>query len=240
MAFCSLFAQEKPAGITYGIKAGFTFPKLYGISQFMSTNRSYSIDEQSITSFYVGGVVNIPVGKTSSGQLFIQPGLSFVGKGGQEVTTFTDAAIAAGAALGTDLSGDVTLKETISYLEVPVNLIVDFKVGAGSLLFGVGPYLGFALSGKQNVSYSGTFEQHIGAAGVAAGTTDLVFGSGKGNDFKKIDFGLNFLFGYQLMSGLSINLGLGVSAISIHPVNNTRGEAKIENLVYSAGLGYAF
>lgn len=58
LAFCSLFAQEKPAGITYGIKAGFTFPKLHGISQFMSTNRSYSIDEQSITSFYVGGVVN--------------------------------------------------------------------------------------------------------------------------------------------------------------------------------------
>lgn len=44
LAFCSLFAQEKPAGITYGIKAVFTFPKLYGISQFMSTNRSYSID----------------------------------------------------------------------------------------------------------------------------------------------------------------------------------------------------
>ncbi len=239
MAFHLLFAQEKSSKITYGIKAGFTFPKLYGVDGVITFggNEIASIDEQSVTSFYVGGVVNIPVGRSSSGQVFIQPGLSFVGKGGKEVITLSNAAIiAAAASQGLDL-GNITRKVTLSYLEIPVNLMVDFKMGTGKLLLSAGPYLGFALGGEENTSSSGLLGTlAASSSSYVMGTRDLQFGSGK--DYHVVDFGFNFMAGYQLKNGLSFNLEASGGAINIDA--NSSDKAKIKNGLYSVGLGYSF
>ncbi len=238
LAFCSLFAQEKPDPITYGVKAGITFPQILGGKVYVPSAGFFDIEEQSITSFYVGGVVNIPIGVASfGGKMVLQPGLSFVGRGGQQVSMATKSTIDAAAAQGKDLSGSFTIKETISYLEIPLNIITYYKVGSGKLFFGTGLYVGFALGGTRNKDYEGGLAVESQLVGYPIHTTeDLTFGSGK--DFKSIDCGMNYLLGYELKNGFGIHVGGGIGLVN---TNGAFGDkAKTHNMSLYTGLQYSF
>lgn len=232
-----LFAQQKFVTVdyspsaTYGIKAGFTFPRIPGLNRNLIASNSggqaflnsVSIDDQSITSFYVGGVVNIPISKSSSGDIYIQPGLSFVGKGGQSVVTMT--------------GGSATFKETISYLQLPVNLLVSLKAGNGKFIMGAGPYLGFAFGGQKQISSNGTMTQQLAAVGINSNSTsNLQIGSG--GDIKAIDFGFDFQAGYQLRNGLGINIGANIGLTNVD--SKTDRNVTVTNQLVSVGLDYSF
>ncbi|MFM6975648.1 MAG: outer membrane beta-barrel protein [Sphingobacteriaceae bacterium] len=103
---------------------------------------------------------------------------------------------------GTKLDdGSNVIKANIMYLGVPVNVVGKLNLGLGTVSLGGGPYFAYALSGKGE--NNGVEE-------------DLDFGNKIEDEFKKTDFGINLLGGYQLNSGLGINLGyqLGLSNIS--------------------------
>ncbi len=234
-----LFAQQKFAtvdyrsDVTYGIKAGLTFPRVPGLNKnFLINNggqafaNSVSIDDQSITSFYMGAVVNIPISKSATGDLYIQPGLSFVGKGGQSVITMTNGS-----------AGSATIKETTSYLELPVNMLVSLKAGPGRFLMGAGPYLGIAFGGQRQISSNGAMSQQLAIIGVPPnGSTNLQTGSG--GDIKTVDFGFDLQLGYQLKNGLIFNLGgnIGITNVDSKAQSNTT----VTNQLISMGLGYSF
>lgn len=211
----STFAQDKSgdAGITYGVKAGVTFP----------TFSASDIGDQtakSITSFYVGGVVNIPV----HSMLSVQPGLTLIGKGGKLTS-------------GTVGSSDF-FEYTPLYLEVPVNVVASFEAGPGKVFVGAGPYLSFGIGGKLK-----TEATVLGLT--ASDSKDLKFGTNSSTDnskhLKSLDFGLNFLLGYQLTNGLSINGGYGLGLTNINPSADIEGnKASFKNSVVSVGLGFAF
>lgn len=237
----SLFAQEKFVSVdyspsaSYGIKAGFTFPRIPGLNRNLIASNgggqaflsSASIDDQSITSFYVGGVVNIPISKSSSGDIYIQPGLSFVGKGGQSVVTMS----------GTNNSGSATFKETISYLQLPINLLVSLKAGTGKFLMGAGPYVGFAFGGEKQISSNGAMTQQLAAIGINSNSTsNLQIGSG--GDIKTIDFGFDLQAGYQLKNGLGINIGANIGLTNVD--SKTGSNVTVTNQLVSVGLGYSF
>src|SRR5690606_37630569 len=86
------------------------------------------LDEEfkSVTSFQIGGLVDVPLATSFS----LQPGITLSGKGFKVE--------------GDDEGDSFTYQENIMYLEVPVNAV--YKVG--NIYFGAGPYAAFALSGK--------------------------------------------------------------------------------------------
>jgi hypothetical protein len=128
--FSALAQKDKSANITYGVKAGLTFPHLSFLNETtLSTNTS-------ITSFYVGGTISAPIGTLSSGKLSVQSGLSIVGKGGQR-----------------DIPpGPTNIKDKLLYLEMPISLVASFQLGTGHIFLGAGPYLSLGLSAKEKRS----------------------------------------------------------------------------------------
>src|SRR5690606_13385252 len=111
----------------------------------------------------------------------IQAGLSLSGKGGKSAWSEDD--------LDGSASGEGSFKESLLYLEVPVNAIYR----SGSFYFGAGPCLGFALSGKWKESY----EYNLGNGDTESGTeSGKIEFSGEDGYFKRADFGVNFLAGY--------------------------------------------
>ena len=191
-------AQTNP--IKFGVKAGVAFPNMTftssGVSASFKTN----------TSFYVGGIVDVPVSDIFS----VQPGLTLIGKG----TKLEE----------TDGTETVAVRISNMYLELPVNLMANFAVGPGKIFIGAGPYYSMALSGKYKVSMGGASEEE-----------DVTFGSD--GEFKRGDFGLNFLAGYQLKSGFNIHAGYGLGLSNISPESEG---ATSKNKVFSVGLGFMF
>jgi len=196
-------AQEP---VKFGVKAGLALP-----SQTTSA-MGLSISTSSKTSFYVGAVADISLSPIFS----LQPGLTYVGKGGK--VDFSEMAEEAGLEPG-DFE---ELKQTInfSYLELPVNLVANFNAGTGKVFVGAGPYAAYALSGNAK---AGDLKE------------DAEFGSGE-DQVKRMDFGINFLGGYQLSNGLNIHAGYGLGLSNLENNSNTA----TKNRVFSFGLGFMF
>lgn len=221
----STFAQsknDKSSGISFGAKVGWGSATTSGEPQS-------GIFKQKVETFYIGGTVNIPLAEMFS----VQSGLTLISKGFKS-SAYGDALarLSAGASLiaGTPINfTSFDVRYNPWYLEVPVNAIVNFEVGSDKVLVGAGPYIGFGLFGKQTAS--GTLNETAYNE-----SSDIKFGSSSTNDLKAIDFGLNFLLGYQLSNGLSANAcyGLGLS-----PIGTADGSSS-KNRVFSIGVGIAF
>lgn len=203
VALCSIvYAQKGP--VTYGIKAGLTLPHLT-VSAFGT-----AVSLPSKTSFYVGGVADIPVSKMVS----VQPGLSLVNKGTKVKNG--DFEFEEGT-----LSEEGTIN--FAYLEIPVNLMLKLKTGkSGQAFVGAGPYYAFAIDA--NAKAGGAKE-------------DIEIGSADG--LKRGEFGFNFLGGYQLDNGLNLHLGYGIGISNVFP-SAEELDVKLKNRVFSVGLGFMF
>jgi len=139
----------------------------------------------------------------------IQPGLVLNGKGSKV------------SVLGLES------KSSLMYLEVPVNFYYKVPLNFGNIYLGGGPYAGYGISGKSKTK------------GELLGETldeeeDIKFGDDE--DFKALDFGLNFGGGVRLTNGLALgaNYGLGLSNMS------NDDDAKAKNRVLSFTVGYFF
>lgn len=207
------FAQTKkatPSNIRFGVNAGLTFPTMATYDETSNTTTYFG----SNTSFFIGGNASMDVCKMIS----VDAGLSLVNKG---LTTKKNYGI---------FSNDYrTVRTSITYLEVPVNVRAGFNIGSGKFLIGAGPYVGFALSGKDK-GY--TYDL---SGDIVSKTTDITFGSGK-TEMKSVDFGMNFSLAYKLSNGLGIQAGYGCGLIDL---NNNDGTTT-KNKVTSIGLNYTF
>lgn len=117
---------------------------------------------------------------------------------------------------------DIPDKYTLSlmYLEVPVNLVYYLPAGSGDVFLGAGPYLGIGIGGKEK--YGSVSE-------------DVVWGD---DGFKRLDAGANFLLGYKLLNGFTINAGYGLGLMNMDGEGGDYGTAK--NRVLSFGVGFQF
>src|SRR5690242_2192654 len=113
-----LLAGATHAQTSFGIKAGPNFSS--------ATSKADGSKETSkIITGVAGGVyANLPIGP----QFYIQPSLLYEGKGGKAK------------------EGDATTR--LNYLTLPIDFLFKPEVGAGSWMVGVGPYLGYGISGK--------------------------------------------------------------------------------------------
>jgi hypothetical protein len=78
---------------------------------------------------------------------------------------------------------------------------------------------------------------------VISGTTSeskLNIGNNSGDDLKALDFGVNFLAGYQLNSGLNFGAGYGLGLTNLRPTSTSATNVEQNNRVLSFSIGYAF
>jgi hypothetical protein len=205
LGFAASAQTNKP--VTFGVKAGIAFPNM----TISSGSTSVSFDAK--TSYYVGGTVEFAVSNVIS----IQPGLTFINKG----TKLNNSSLGFEEdEFGT--TDEVTLN--FKYLELPVNVLANFKLGSsGKLFVGAGPYFACGLSANTKL---GSLKEEI-----KFGETD--------SEFKRTDFGLNFLAGYQLNNGFNVHAGYGLGLSSIFDQDISE-DITFKNKVFSVGVGFSF
>lgn len=200
-------ANAQKVPVKFGVKAGVNFPTMKVKQNF------YFADRQVSSSFYIGGTADISVG----GLFSLQPGINLSGKGAYTKLTYEGS--------------NFTSKVNLMYIEVPVNALVNVPVGTGKVFFGGGPYYGVAISGKSKTKGTATVN---GESGIIALDKDIEFGVN--GDYKRSDFGVNFLGGYLLKSGLNFHTGYGLGLSDISSSSNE----KRYNRVFSVGIGFTF
>ncbi|MBX9449133.1 MAG: PorT family protein [Taibaiella sp.] len=155
------------------------------------------------TGFNVGVGVNMDLG---SG-LYVKPGLNYQLLGGK-----------------TEVAG-VTTTTSMHYLQVPVNLgyRYHFSPDAGSIFVEAGPYIGYALSGKNKIE------------GLPTGDieNDITFGS-EDAETNPFDWGFNFNLGYETPWGVYVKGGYGLG------LGNLSNVADVTNNInrWNVGVGY--
>lgn len=206
-ALCStaIFAQKMTydAGkTTFGVRGGVNFFNITG-----KDANDNKLNNDVKTGYHVGLNAEIPVGTGS----YIQPGVLYSQKGAQ-------------------FNNNTSLK--LTYIEVPVNFIYKPVLGAGRMLLGFGPYVGFGLGGKlkdaadkeHDVEFTKEYEASIAKP-----------------QYKGIDGGANFLAGYELNSNISVQLNAQLGLTELTPENlPAAGKTKQHNTGFGVSVGYRF
>jgi hypothetical protein len=122
---------------------------------------------------HIGLNAEVPIAE----DFYLQPGVLFSTKGAKDKTF-----------------RKVNLR--LSYLEIPINLLFKPELGDGKLLLGVGPYLAFAVGGSYTDA-DGHKEKYKFANKVTVAEANAH------PYIRPMDFGFNFLAGYELSNKVS-------------------------------------
>lgn len=190
---------------TFGVHGGVNFFTITG-----KTVIGADIDNDITTGFSAGVNAEVPVGRA----FYLQPGVEYVRKGTENE------------------AGDV--KTSLSYIDIPVNLVYKPVLGTGKLLIGAGPYIGFGIGGKRTFSNA-----NVSAEQDVEFVDDYT--NGFTPQFRRIDAGANFLTGYEFANHLSVLLKAQLGLKNIQPNSSGgNGEAKWNNTGFGVSLGYRF
>ncbi|PKP47714.1 MAG: PorT family protein [Bacteroidetes bacterium HGW-Bacteroidetes-1] len=210
-----MYTNAQSEGISFGIRGGFDMQTFNG-----KDHNGDQLKLSLVPRYNVGVVVDIPVALG----FYFQPGLLYTTKGAKSKDQF----------LGIDMSAEYNL----SYIELPLSFLYKPTVGYGKFMLGFGPYLAYGFGGKVKYEINN-----------ASSEEDIVFGneysSANPNDlkyFKALDFGANLFFGYQLSSGISLQLNtqLGLAKINADNTLITNGKTELKNTGFGLSLGYSF
>jgi len=121
----------------------------------------------------------------------------------------------------------------LTYIEVPVNFIYKPILGTGRMLLGFGPYVGFGLGGKlenstgkeTDVEFTKTYDAAI-----------------EKPQLKGIDYGGNFLAGYEFSNNFSfqVNAQLGLADLIPASSPGSTSKSKANNTGFGVSVGYRF
>ena len=192
----------------------------------VSTTSNGRIDDaNTLASFHVGFMGDLPVGKFFA----IQPGLLFTGKG---------------AKTQTGQPGDSYYYKATSnplYVELPVNFVVKLPLApSSSLFFGAGPYAAIGVGGKNKVEGNAGLVSFKSDDAIKFSNDDpTTFNQQEGAGFgimRRFDFGLNGTAGLELDKVLlSLNYGYGLTKINSVAENN---DDKNKHRVLSLSIGF--
>lgn len=184
----------------FGVTAGGT------LASYKITASDVSITSDSKTGFTAGLVVSVPLSKNIN----FRPELKYVQKGGS---------------LSEEGMSD---KITLNYIEMPLNFVYHTGISKG-FFAGIGPSLGFGLSGKEKWDFGDG----------DAGEDKINFGSGDEDHLKPFEIGVNVLAGYQFAGGffVSANYNAGLNNIAI---GDSEYDGKYHNRYFGVNIGYMF
>ena len=123
-------------------------------------------------------------------------------------------------------------KVKLSYIEVPVNFVYKPILGAGNMLLGFGPYVGFGVAGKvqpangnsTDVKFTKEYDATSGAP-----------------QFKRFDAGGNLLAGYEFANNVSFQVNAQLGLADINPKTTAANDkTKLNNTGFGFSLGYRF
>jgi Outer membrane protein beta-barrel domain len=206
--FLQTKAQQKSTeeqSITLGVRAGINFQNINGKDALGN-----KLENKLKTGFHAGVNAEIPIAT----DFFVQPGLLFSTK-------------------GVKYKSNSDIKQNISYIEIPVNLLYKPVLGTGKLILGFGPYIAFGVGGKitnGTTDVKTKFKKSITAAEFLNG----------GSYLKRTDAGANLLFGYELSSNLSVQLNAQLGLVKINPdiEGVTTNKSSAKNTGFGISLGY--
>jgi len=188
-----MFAQIANAQV-FGIKGGIN------IANMSFSSSGISMTPKSIIGFHVGPVAEFEL----KDNLSFNTGILYSLKGFKFKMSYMG------------VSSEST--EKINYLEVPLNIAYKYSLDDNYKIFGqVGPYLGYALNGKDKTDGE---------------TTDIEFGDG---GMKRFDLGLGIGAGVEfgpMVAGLGYQFGLANLADS--------SDGKAKNKVFQISVAYMF
>jgi hypothetical protein len=120
----------------------------------------------------------------------------------------------------------------LTYIEIPVNFIYKPILGAGRMLLGFGPYVGFGLGGK--------VKSNDGKETDVEFTKNYDAGVNK-PQYKGIDGGANFLAGYELKNNLSFQINAQLGLTQLTPgIDGEDNPIKQKNTNFGVSVGYRF
>ncbi len=193
--------------VAVGLKAQMSFGFRTAVNFAKEVNYSNygSSAYPPIKRLHVEAHIELPLSNSFS----LQPGLAFQ-QTGSKIST---------GSLGNEILMDGWRK--IQYFGVPLNLAYYFPQNNFVQFFvGGGPYASIAISGKEK--FTGTVDR------VKFGVTQ------NSNEMKKYDAGLNFLAGFKLANGFSVNGGYALGLLDIR----TSDISYTYNRIFSIGVGY--
>ncbi len=123
----------------------------------------------------------------------------------------------------TILGSEFTDETKINYIEVPLNLVYKGALGNGFVMLGFGPYVAYGISGKQIFEGNSlTFE--------------------RGVDYNAFDAGANIFFGYEMASGIFLQLDTQFGMLNVNPEdgNSSGNNSTAKNTGFGLSLGYRF
>lgn len=194
-----------------GILGGVNFQNLNG-----KDFNGDKLENKLIVGFHVGANVMIPIAP----EFYFQPGLLFSTKGAK----YSD-----------DLSTTTT---SLSYIELPLNLVYRAQLGNGYIFLGLGPYLGYAIMGKVKTDFGGnTDKKDIEFQNVVGLSDPLTVPY-----YKALDVGANIFFGYELPVGVFVQMNAQLGLVKINPEYEVLADDKssIKNTGFGLSIGYRF
>ncbi len=183
----------------FGVSAGTSFASM------KTKMESVSVTSDSKIGFSVGFLADLGISENFA----FQPGLNFNQKGGKSK------------------AGDVETTSTLNYIELPLNFIFKTQAGNGKFFGGLGPVLGYGISGKNKYKDGGQSE-----------TDDIKFGNDEmEDDIKPFEASGNILAGYEFANGFfaSVNYNMGLSNLALGD-----GDYTVKNRFFGIRIGYMF
>ena len=172
------------------------------------------LQNNMILGYHAGVNIQIPVAP----EFYFQPGLLYSTKGAKST------------------NGSISEKYKLNYLEVPLNFVYKGLLGNGYVMVGFGPYLGYGIGGKV-----------ITEGGSVTVTRNIKFKKvveandpGASPYYKAFDAGANVFAGYEMASGIFLQLNTQFGMVNINPqdrrISNDRSTLK--NTGFGFSLGY--
>ncbi len=195
------------------------------LANITSNEEGHVEDNKMLTTLNAG----IMVGLGFSKLVDVETGLLFTGRGSKAETVFSN--------------GDyVKAKFNPYYIELPLNLVVNFPIDAKSKLFvHAGPYAAAGVGGKSSletkfgplVTTTETDIEYAGEEPFSSNEEDASY-----SKLKRLDFGVNMGAGVKLNRLiLKMNYGLGLTKInSTEGDNNANDKNKYRTLSFSVGV----
>jgi hypothetical protein len=211
-AICAAAFAQLP---TFGVKGGLNLAKFTLSAD--ANGASVSLNSKTLTTFNAGVFADFKLPLT---HFSIQPSLNYTGKGGN----LTEGDSESGASL--------VVKEKLYYLQLPIDLVYHIPVIVGDVYLGAGPYAARGLSGK----VTGNLDD--GQGNVQNESTDVHFGNGDNDDVAPMQYGVNFMAGFKLKSGLLINVNYDLGLSNDIPSSQS-SDGKSKSKVLGISLGYA-
>lgn len=120
------------------------------------------------------------------------------------------------------------------YIEIPINAVLKLPLGKGNVQLGGGPYFAYAVGGKvkqESINYDNNRTTKKDKLKIGNSATDA---------YAPVDYGLNFLVGYQLKSGLFLDVSFAPGFANIIPKEQRIGKRKAINGTGLLNLGFEF